>query len=356
VVIGPPDVAQAVEAAGQLLAMVGDVRQQVGRQPIRLDHHPVFLVPPQHRGAQPDRVVSPLDEARPVEHLEGGLYLAGLVQLALALPDVEVHLEACQRPPDHLETARDREALDGLDVRWRRRRHPAAPVAREQLPPDAPDVVAPVAVLGEDDLGHRGIRGTRGLHVAGPHRQGQHRDLVARVVQVELPDDVVTGEAQEAGQRISDGRVTAVREVERPGRVGRQVLDAELGRGLGRAPAPVLARLVDLEQAALPEIVGEAQVDEAGAGHRGLGEIRAGDRAQVLGERLAERTRWLARGLGEAQGHVGRVVAVLGTLRPLERYLARNLRANPLRPRGLRSSKEKIANHGADAVAHLPTM
>ena len=56
VVVGAPDVDEQVEAAGELVAVVGDVGQQVGVLAVALDQHPVLVVA-EVGGAQPDRAV-----------------------------------------------------------------------------------------------------------------------------------------------------------------------------------------------------------------------------------------------------------------------------------------------------------
>ena len=56
VVVGAEDVDQAVEAALQLVPVVGDVRRQVGRLAVGADQDPVLVVA-EVGGAQPERVL-----------------------------------------------------------------------------------------------------------------------------------------------------------------------------------------------------------------------------------------------------------------------------------------------------------
>ena len=56
VVVGAPDVDQQVEAPGELVAVVGDVGEQVGELAVALDQHPVLVVA-EVGGAQPHRAV-----------------------------------------------------------------------------------------------------------------------------------------------------------------------------------------------------------------------------------------------------------------------------------------------------------
>ena len=56
VVVGAPDVDQQLIAAGELVAVVGDVRQQVGGLAVGLDEHAVLVVT-EVGGAQPHRTV-----------------------------------------------------------------------------------------------------------------------------------------------------------------------------------------------------------------------------------------------------------------------------------------------------------
>ena len=87
--------------------------------------------------------------------------------------------------------------------------------------------------------------------------------MVASVVEIELANHLVASEAQETSQRIAHRRMPAVRKMERPRRVGRKILDTDLGRELGLSPAPPALGLPDVEQPVLPESIGEAQIHEA---------------------------------------------------------------------------------------------
>ena len=63
VVVGAPDVDEQVEAAGELVAVVGDVGQQVGGLAVGLDEHAVLVVA-EVGAAQPDGAVGVVDHAR----------------------------------------------------------------------------------------------------------------------------------------------------------------------------------------------------------------------------------------------------------------------------------------------------
>ena len=69
VVVGAPDVAELGVSARQLLAVIGDVGQQVGRKPVGLHDDAVLVVAPQRRRPQPDGAVVAVDESSRLERL-----------------------------------------------------------------------------------------------------------------------------------------------------------------------------------------------------------------------------------------------------------------------------------------------
>ncbi len=314
-------------------------------QPVGLHDHAILVVAPQRRRLQPDGVVAPVDEALAVERAQRPVDVARVVQRALALPDVELHVEPLQRPADHPQRAFDGELLDRLIVGGRRGADPARAVAREEVAPETADVVAPVAVFGKRDLGQRRIDRARVLHVARPHRQRQHLDLIAGVVDVVLGRHRIAGEAQQARQRIADRGVPAVGDGDRAGRIGGQVLEDDVRRLARGAPPPVVARGEDGGQQALPERGRQAQVDEARPGDAGLRQRPSPARRQVRDDRLRHRARRLARRLRDRQRDVRREVAVLGALRALDRDVARDRGDDPLARQLAQRLDEQLA-HG----------
>ncbi len=116
-------------------------------------------------------------------------------------------------------------------------------------------VVAVVAVLGRLLAAH-----------AGGDRGGEAVDLATGVVDVELALHLVPGRLQQADQGVAVGGVAAAADVQRPGRVGGDELDQDaLGR-VGRRRAEPLAGGGEADHRPPVPLVGEEEVDEAGAG------------------------------------------------------------------------------------------
>ncbi len=105
-------------------------------------------------------------------------------------------------------------------------------------------------------------------------------------------------------------------EVQRTGRVGRDELQVDVlpGEGVG---VPVLLALGDDGARQLARGArGEAEVEESGPGD--VHGLDLGHRAQPRREQLGDGARGLPGPVRELEGHVGRVVAVVAVLRPLD--------------------------------------
>ena len=134
---------------------------------------------------------------------------------------------------------------------------------------------------------------------------GEIGDLRASVVVVELAIDVPAGVLEQRANRVAEGGLTAVADVQRTGGIGRHelhdhafaVADIEAAEGIGR--------LENGEQAARlkPRIEPEVEESRAGnfcGGHTDAGRVHRGDErfgnvARLLAERLRERHREIGR-------------------------------------------------------------
>jgi len=107
-----------------------------------------------------------------------------------------------------------------------------------------------------------------------------------------------------------------VAHVQRPRGIGRHELHHDLSiRARGAAPE-CRARAQDLAHHHEARGAGEREVDEAGA--RDLGARDVGIGSERGEDRLGRLARLPADALGELQGDVGREVAMIGVLRPVE--------------------------------------
>ena len=187
---------------------------------------------------------------------------------------------------------------------------PAVAVAGRDLGGDRLQVVARI------EPGRDLHRLAQGLAVAQVQRAGERLDLRAAVVDVVFAGDGKAGMAEHRRQRVAEHGAAAVADMQRPGRVGRAELDVD------RPAAPDLAAAIVRpggehgRHLPLPESRAQAEVDEAGGGHR-----HARDLAFALqrGRQLAgQRHGRLARGLGQDQGGIGRGLAVAGVARRID--------------------------------------
>ena len=333
-VVGPEDVEDEVEAALELVEVVGDVRQAVGRLAGRLDEDRVDALLPlprglglaQRRGLEPRRAVA-------LEGQVAGLELAddlpdGVVLVEVALVELAVHLDA-QAPERALDVGEDgvrrrvaeRAELVALGER-------VAPGVAERAR-DVGDVVAAVAVVGEARRDHQAVvqrlGGRRRVHeglVAGAHALGQDAHLASGVVVVVLARDGVADPLQERGDGVAQDGVAAVADRQRAGRVGRDELDDGRLAGVRVGAPPGRAGRQDVGEAGREVLAGEADVDKARAGDLDRLDERGVER-QSGHERLGDGARRAAERLGEAERHVRGEVAVARVARRLERDLDR---------------------------------
>ena len=99
VVVGAPDVDEAVEAPLELVAVVGDVAQQVGGVAARLDQD-LVLGQAEGGGPQPDGAVGLVGVAAGHQVGQGGLDRPRRHHRALAEPGVEADVDPRQRAPE----------------------------------------------------------------------------------------------------------------------------------------------------------------------------------------------------------------------------------------------------------------
>ena len=307
VVVGPEQVDGAVGAALALVQVVGEVGGEVGGVAVRLDEDAVLVVP-EVGGAQPGGAVALLDDAALAQAGDGALDGAGGVQGVLVEEDVEVGAEGVQLGLDggeHEVDAAGAEDFGGLGVGQGGRVGAAGgELVGGHLLGDLADVGTTVAVLG-------GLLAACG----GQQGAGEAVDLGAVVVEVVLPGDLSATGGQDSGQGVADGGPAGATQVDRPGGVGRDVLEVDVLAAQGVVAAVGLTGLDD----GAGELAGaggvEADVEEAGAG-----DLHGGDAVEGLetrNEELGEVARLGAGLLGQLHGHVGgpvTVVAVAGAL------------------------------------------
>ena len=176
------------------------------------------------------------------------------------------------------------------------------------------EIFAGIEALGNlDRLAER-------LAIPQMRRAGEDVDLTAGIVDIIFAHHLVPGEFEQAGERIAYHRAAAMPHVHRPGRVGRDILDIDRRTRADRRAAIAALGLEDLVQLGAPDVVGQREIDEAGAGDRdGRNFVEL---AQLGGDLLRQRPRIGRRGLGEHHRRVGREIAVRDVARRLHRNRA----------------------------------
>ena len=300
VVVGTERDDEQVEAALELVLGVGHVCCEVRRLAGRALEDAVLVVA-EVRRAQPQRALGAVQMALLRQPLDAPLdgTRAAFVQCGLVEEDVVLDAVGAQRGLDALEHQLDADARELVGVHLGGAR---------DLRGQPADVIADVAALGH-------------LLPARPraNRLAEPLDLRPGVVEVVLARDRVAGKAEHARQRVA---VRGMRRCgrQRPGQVGRDELDVDAQRG-GRAPPPPKPSPAASTQSSASTYhgSGEKEVQEARPGDlhalQGLAEPVAQRSAQPLGD-LARRRLEQRR---EDERRVGRVVAVIGLLRALQR-------------------------------------
>ena len=299
VVVRAEHVEQPAAAALELVAVVGDVGQEVGGLAAGADQHPVLVVA-EGGGAQPGGAVGLVDLAARLQLPDEGVQDVAVVQRALGEPGVELDAVALQR------------RLGGGA-------HPLG-----TLPGELAQVVGAHALglQGLGELRHVGalvpvLGGVLAPHPRGD-RLGEPLDLPARVVDVVLAQDLVAAQLHRARDGVPVRGVAPAGRGQGAGRVRRDELDQEPVAARRRAAPDVVAGRRDGRKGVAVPGVREEEVDETRAGDLEAVDLAPQVAAQPLDEALGDRTRVVAQRSGQQHGCVARVVAHLGARRALQ--------------------------------------
>ena len=318
VMVGAPDVDDRVEAALELVFVVGDVGGEIGGHAVPAHQH-LGLHVRTHTGAvDPDGVVLRQQPAPFVQLFHGGFHLAGIVERALGEPAVVGDAEAFQR------------AFDGGQFVFQA---VLGQIFFPQLLADVHVFVADLAVellhqLFEIGAGIAVLRElvvhAAGGEIAAVQSAGEFVDLVARVVDIVFPFHLEAGHIQHGGQGIADGGAPGVAHVQVAGGVGGDEFHLDLLALAQAAAAEILAFGQHLAGGLVQPVLFHAEIDETGAGDLhffdgGIAEI------YIFGNGLGDVAGRFAAGLGQQHGHVGRVVAVGGFPRAFHRVFGQFL-------------------------------
>ena len=329
VVVGAPDVDGGLEAPLlQLVSVVGDVGGKVGVEPVGPAEHvvlqvqlvhllpglalPHVLLLEQFSGVEPQGAVLLIGPALVSEHAHSLGHIAALVEGGLQEPLVVLNLVPAQILLHLGDVALEAKVGHGLLALLLALVHPAVAVLGAEGGGQLADVVALIAVLGEGHV----LLPQNELTVPGVDRHGELVDLVAGVVDIELPPYMIAGTLQHAGQAVAQHAAPGVADMHGPCGIGGDKLHHDLlamalihGAIGGALPLDVRDDL------AVPAAA-QAEIQKAGAGD--LGALEVGPlQLQVVQDNLGDGSGGHVEGLGPRHGKGGRVVPmgyVLGNL------------------------------------------
>ena len=320
VVVGAQLGDRAGVAALPLGEVVGHVRHEVREGAVGLAHHAVLVVA-EVGGLQPQRAAFLVGVAGGDQLVHRLRDQPVLVQRAFQIVGVEIDAERGQvqvllvaqpghgKTADGVEIVRVLAAFDGAAFRLDGR---ADQVGMGHVG----DVFAIVG--GFRPAGIAGLEAAR----ARLHRAGEVVDLHAGVVVIELAFDGPAVGVQQARQRVADRRGAAVADMQRAGRVGRDVFHAH-GHAVAALVAAVILALLEHARGFVGIRGGaEVEVDEARAGDLDAGHVAAG--RERIDQRLGQRTRVAARGLGQQHRGIGGEIAVFAGLGTLDDEIRRD--------------------------------
>ena len=283
--------------------MIRDVGHEIRVPAVRLPHHAILVVA-EVGGPEPQRALGLVRLAGREQSLDRRVHAPVGIERALEEVVVEPHAERGEVAILLAPQLGHREPADRVDV--------AQVVANLVEIPlrQFADVLAAIAVLRQRRvLAHELLR-------AHAHRHREILDLLAGVVIVELPRDAGALPFEEPRERVAKRRLAAVADVQRARRVRRNELDHDALAAARFAAPESLAGGEDIRDDCLACACSNEDIDESGACDLDL--VHDFGCRQRGHERLRELARILFLRLRELQRDVGREVAVLRLLRPIE--------------------------------------
>ena len=173
-----------------------------------------------------------------------------------------------------------------------------------------------VAVLGKL---HR-VLSPEDLEIPGLQAFGEFLDLVACIVDVELPPDIGTGFLQHRGQGVAQNTAPGVAHVHGAGGVGGDEFHHVFLAGEHVVFPVVRPRLLHGADGLTEPAGAQGEIQKTGARHGGGGKVAAG-KVHVVQQDLGHLPGIFAQGLGGGQAEGGGVVAVGSVLGDFHRGL-----------------------------------
>ena len=260
-------------------------------------------------GFEPQRAVFLIGVAPIGEQLHGLCHIAALVELGLKEPLVVLNAVAAQVGLHLGDVPVQTEAGHGLVAALHVLLQIFFAVSVVEGLGQVLDIVAVVAVLGKLHL----VLAQNQLLIAGVDGGGEFLDLVAGVVHIELPPDLIAGPVQHAGQRVAQNAASGIAHVHGAGGVGGDKLHHQPLAVAHVHPAVVRALSGDISQHVGIPALRKAEVDKAGACHLHRGKPAA-LQLHVGHQGLRDLPGGHVQGLGPGHGVVCGVIAVGGIL------------------------------------------
>ena len=271
VVVAAPNVDEQVEAAVELILVVGDVRREVSRVAVGADEHLVLFAAEFGRFV-PDGAVLLVGQAAVAQIIDDGHDLAALVQVAFEEPAVVMDAVFLHVGLHFRNVARQAEADERGAALLLGNAHQCVAVVRSVFLCEVEDILAVVAVLGQ--LG-RVFR--EKLLVADREGEAEFIELVAGVVDVELAPHVVACGVEHGGEAVTERAAARVAHVHRAGRVGGDKFHHDAAFLAEIAAAVIFAGGEHVCQHVAVKRRAQKEVHKAGTGCFGLCEVRAGE-------------------------------------------------------------------------------
>ena len=326
VMVGAPDVDDLVEAAdGELVAVIGDVRGEVGVEAVGPAEHVILQIQlfnvrflfallaeviPQNIGRlQPQSAVLFVGPALFRQQVHSLGYIAALVEGRLVKPGIVMDLIALQIRLHAGQVHRKAELRQRVLPLLLGGIQQAVAVLVIIGLGQFLDVLALIAILREGD----GILAIDKLEVANLDGTGKLVDLVSGVIDVELSGHIRAAGGEDGGQSITQHAAPGVAHVHGSGGVGGDELHHDLlilETVIGAVD--VLLRFHGVHDAGIP-LVSQTEVQKAGASDLRRGKVGAGE-IHVIQQRLSDHAGRFAQCLGGSQSKGGGIVAVGGIL------------------------------------------
>ena len=255
-VIRSPDINELVVAAADLISYIGDIRAEIGRHAIRADNHAVLVIAVLC-GAKPESAVLLVHIVFVLQDFERFIHLIR-IERSFGEPIVEVDVEFLQILLEVCELFLKAELFEDLQTFFLIHIEVLLAILSQDILRCIDDILSMVAVFR--DLGIQ----TAELEIACIDGFRQMIDLVAGIIHIVFRQYIIAGRAQQIHHRRAIGSASGVSDMEKAGRICRDILNKDAVFFIFRQIPVGRASLQDLLQFAVHCICGKVEIDETG--------------------------------------------------------------------------------------------